>query len=78
MMPEVGLSLYKTWSINVHRLDLTATTAMDALAANALIMNAFRVARTVSQKGLDLHGLRSTVANSHNGQNHHTRNNCTH
>ena len=78
MMPEVGLSLYKTWSINVHRLDLTATTAMDEPVGNALIINAFRFARTVSQKGLELQGLTSTSTKSHNGRNHQARNNCLH
>ena len=78
MMPEVGLSLYKTWSINVHRLDLTATTAMDEPVGNALIINAFRFARTVSQKGLESQGLTPTWANSHNGQNHEAKNNFSH
>ena len=53
----------------MHRLDLTATTALDAPAGNALIMNAFRVARTVSQMDIESKGLTPTRVKSHNGQN---------
>ena len=36
MMPKAGLSPHKTWSKNVHRLDLIAKTAMVAPVGNAL------------------------------------------
>ena len=78
LMYQGGAIAAQTWSTNVHRIDLTATAAMVAPAGNALIMNAFRVVRTVSQRDLSRkvsHPQGPTVTMV---KNHQAKNNCSH